>query len=262
MVTSMSEKSVGIVVKPPLKRSSRKALEYLDKTGCEALFLNLPQNMDTLVTKLQNGLDYRQFVTEIEKEQLLPPPTKAWIGDLEPILESLKPGFATYCYKDTAAYYQSSRRTVSIAQMVLRAAITHNVNVEEWARLLREEIEQSRQALDTETQVIREEALNYDKSICIAGFDGHEIQVALQRDLKTWLHYVDNPYHFTPLEILRRELGMGKISYDRIVELVSHHVDFVRNYILPLDAEEGYLKWLKNKARWLIKNNEKNQRHH
>lgn len=255
----MSQKSVGIVVKPPLRRSSRKTAEYLDKTDCEALFLNLPQNMDELVTALQNGLDYEQFLTEIEKRKLLPTPIRAWIGDLEPILESLRPDIATYCYKDTANFQESSRRAISFTQMVLRATITHSVDTEKWDRLLREEIERSRQALEIEAQAIRDEALNYDKSICIAGFDAHGIQETLRKDLETWLHYIDNPYHFTPLEILRRELAIGKISPARIAELVSHHIDFVRNYVLPSNIEEGYLKWMKNKARWLIKNYQKNR---
>ncbi|MDJ0270427.1 MAG: hypothetical protein NXY59_07780 [Aigarchaeota archaeon] len=255
------EKELGILVKPPLKKSSEKAARMLNR-DCEALFLNLPKSIDHLVAEIPVGLDYRELVEEARKRKLLPEPVEAWLKDSEPILRKLKElgdSILTYCYKDLTGFEMGVRTSHQIALLTIRDTLRGKIDVKRWLEELKRENEAAREAVKREVEMMESEASVYDKSICLAGVEGRFFHEELKTRFKTWLKYIDQPYFFTPLEILKRELETkGEVSYERAHQLIREHLKFIHDYVLTNELDDAYLKWVRKRFYWHPAVGEKN----
>ena len=247
------EKELGFLVKPPLPKSSKEAAKHIHG-DYEALFLNLPKTIDHLVAEIPYGLEYEQLVEEVRRKKLLPEPVEAWLKDSKPILQKLKEmgdKILTYCYKDPVSFEQGVRTSHNILLLTLRGRIRGKVEVEKWLEQLKWEIEETEKALEREGETMESEAEDYDKSICISGFEGKYLRKKLSEKFKTWIKYVDQPYAFTPLEILRRKLTtQGEVSEEEARELIEEHIRFIHDYVLTNELDEAYLKWAREKLYW------------
>ena len=254
------QKELGFIVKPPLPRSSKEAAKQLNEEY-EALFLNLPKTIDHLVAEIPYGLDYDQLVEEIRRKKLLPEPVEAWLKDSKPILQRLKEigdKILTYCYKDPRSFEHGVRTSHNIALLTIRGRIKNEIEVEKWLEQLRWEVEETRKALEREKQTMETEAQDYDKSICISGFEGKWLRNQLKEKFKTWIKYIDQPYLFTPLEILRRKLAtQGGVNEEEAKKLIREHIRFIHDYVLTNELDEAYVKWAKEKLYWHSKFKEK-----
>jgi len=246
------QSEIGFVVKPPLRKSGKAAAEILHQ-DCEALFLNLPKTIDHLVAEIPFGLDYGELVEETRRQKLLPEPVEAWLKDSEPILRKLKEigdKVLTYCYKDPASFAESVRTSHQIALMTVRDSLRGRIDVDEWIEELKKEAVLTRQAIKREAELMESEASAYEKNICLAGFEGKSLRNALKDRFKTWIKYVNQPYCFTPLDVLRREMSIKEVSSDRALYLIKEHLKFIHDYVLTNELDEAYMKWARRKLYW------------
>ena len=247
------QKEIGFIVRPPLPKSGREAAKHIQE-DYEALFLNLPKTIDHLVAEIPYGLDYEQLVEEIRRKKLLPEPVEAWLKDSKPILQRLKEigdKILTYCYKDPRSFEHGVRTSHSIALLTIRGRIKNEIEVDKWLEQLKVEMKETEKALEREKETMESEAENYDKSICISSFEGKWLRNQLKEKFKTWIKYIDQPYLFTPLEILRRKLAtQGEIEREEAEQLIKEHIRFIHDYVLTNELDEAYLKWAREKLYW------------
>jgi len=78
---------VGILVKPPSFRAAVEAVEKIRRLRPQALLLNLPDTISDLILQLALGMDFQEFIGEVERK--LPRPASAWLKGYEPILKEL-----------------------------------------------------------------------------------------------------------------------------------------------------------------------------
>jgi len=66
------------------------------------------------------------------------------------------------------------------------------------------------------------------------------------------IRYVEKPYHFTPLTILKRKMVRVDVGDEEIEKLVRFYVDYVRSYIYRFDnRDKAYYEWVYEKVPWL-----------
>ncbi|MEM2910742.1 MAG: hypothetical protein QXO01_06745 [Nitrososphaerota archaeon] len=245
-------KELGLIIKSPTVASSVEAATYLKSQKFESLFLNLPRSLDELVAEYVMGMRYEDLVEEVRKRKLLPEPVESWLREHEPLLKNLREEgveVCTFCYRDDKAFEVETKNAIETALLVLRDSITEKVSVDRWLKLL---ASQARTANLTrqEADYILDESSNYNKNICIASFEGRELKRYLEQEMETWVKCIGLPYHFTPLDILRREVLLGKASEERIRQLVKEHVKFIREMVVPKDLETAIFEWTKRRLYW------------
>ncbi len=244
--------TIDFLVRPPLETSGRKVLSALDRSS-EALFLPLPRSFDELVVELILGLGYEEFKEEVRRRKLLPEPVESWLRDNRPILERLRElgrRMVTYCYRDDEAFNEGCRTSIRIAMLVLRDSLRERPDVDEWLRELDRERRVREDALEKEANLLREEAVSYKKSTCVAGFEACRLRRILGEEFITRIHYLETPYHFTPLEVLRRMISIKKVSRDMAERLIREHLRFVREYVIPYGVDKSRRVWTVENLSW------------
>jgi len=243
---------IDFIVRPPLPTSGEKVLSALDRSS-EALFLPLPRSLDELVVEMVFGLGYDEFVEEVRRRGLLPEPVENWLRENKPILERIRwlgKRMVTYCYRDDIAFSEGCRSSLKMAILALRDSLRERPDVDEWLSELERESRMRAKAIEREAELLKEEASNYNKSTCVAGFEAGRLREKLGEEFSTKIHYVETPYHFTPLEILRREISMGKVSRERAEKLIRQHLRFIHEYVLPYGVDESHRSWTMDNLYW------------
>ena len=245
---------VEILVKPPSRRAAREALRRIVEEEPQAVLLNLPESIEDLVAELASGImDYERFFEEVGGR--LPEPPAAWLKGYEEILKSLskiRRRFDVYCYGDPAAFRVSAEHSLQLALLTLRSMITGRVDVREWLRVLGEGARLWEAASEREAEKAASISTNYDKSICISDYAPAHLRNRLKLEgVKLRVRYLGQPYHFTPIEILRRKLAKGAVDEKEAEELVREHIRFVREYLYRKPLPEAVENWSSRKLYWI-----------
>ncbi|MGQ9551378.1 MAG: hypothetical protein ACUVUE_03020 [Candidatus Bathycorpusculaceae bacterium] len=241
------------------------AANHLKRMDYDAVFLNFSRNLEEGVKALAEGAPYDYVIERLIGLKLIPEPVGSWEYSAEPILKAIrgilnkKPDVKIHCYRDPSFDSFSAKTAEKIAILTFRAASTGKINVEKWEALLKPFLETEAEALEEETDFIARKAESSEDCVCIAGFDGRYIKTRLiEKGHDVTLTYIHVPYHFTPLEILMREMrratALGAaLSHKRITQLLKNHVQFIREYVtMNNDYDEAYHRWLHEKAQWLM----------
>jgi len=247
--------TIEILVAPSLRISWIKMVAHLKKANYDRLFLNFPQNLEHLVTKLSQGrLAYEDFIDKVREEKLVPEPMGSWMYTAEPVLKSLKELkswkviLKIHCYKDVEHNQLSAKIAGDIAALTLQTSLTEKVNVEEWKGTVVEGMERKQEALRAEADFIHERASNY--SVCVSGFDEKSLKRRLIEDgEEVSLTNLEEFYYPTPLETLEERLMEGDLPDEEVRELVRDHVEYVRNYVLrSRNRDQAYYQWVYDKV--------------
>jgi len=245
--------SVGIIVKPPTKRGGEEAKRLLRRCEYEALFINLPRNMDTLLTDYMLEGDEEVFIQRLRKLEELPEPRGAHIIGMESLIRDL-PEIAgdrpVFCYGSPTGLRESTDLATKAALLTLHDSLTSSISIEKWRGILEEEAERSAKWIEEEADYIASEAEPYRSILCVSGFEGRFIKQTLEAS-RSWIRYTGTPYHFTPLEVLRRISMLREPSDEEIEILVKQHIEYVRSLVIPRGLEEGAEEWSKRRLYWL-----------
>lgn len=246
---------VEILVKPPSRRASEEALRELRRARAQAVLLNLPENINDLVQDLVLGaIEYDDFLEEVEKR--LPSPASAWIKGYEQILTS---GFKEekvpeiYCYGDVFSFKVEAEEAVKLTLLTLRGMITNRVDVEEWLRILRERSKLREISSRREAEKVADISLQYERAVCVSERTPTHIKSKLEEEgIKPRIHYLGQPHHFTPLEVLSRMLSSRrKVSREELEGLIKEHIEFIREYVYRKPMLEAIDEWSMRKLYWI-----------
>ncbi|KPV64916.1 MAG: hypothetical protein AOA65_0629 [Candidatus Bathyarchaeota archaeon BA1] len=254
-----------LVIPNHIKSAALRAAKYLEKIDYDAVFLNFSRDLEEGIRALAEGAPYNFIIERLKKLRLVPEPFGAWGYSAEPILLALRgilnkrPDIKIHCYRDSSFDLLSVKMAERIALLTFRVCSTGKINAEEWESLLKSFLEPEAEALKEETDFIARKAESSEDGICVAGFNGRYIRTRLMEEgYNTSLAYLYIPYHFTPIEVLLREMRRATVrgnspSYNRITQLVQHHVQFIREYVtINEDYDEAYSRWVCEKAPWLM----------
>jgi hypothetical protein len=125
----------------------------------------------------------------------------------------------------------------------------NKIDKEKWLKQLFEEIKFDNELNKKTLNIIENEAIKFNKSICISDFNGCFLEEKLSEKFEVELIYSIIPYFFTPLAILKRKLILKeKLNDYEIEKLIFQQIDYIKNYVLLSDnIDEAYYKWVSEK---------------
>jgi len=249
MIMHLDMPRIDLLIVPSLRASAAKAAEVLTSLNYRALFLNLPSNLQYLISEYALGnISLQEMLYKIESMRLIPEPVGSWLYLNEPLIEALKKlkkSVKVYCYRDVDYHHMLTEASVKIASLALRVSVTNRVNVEEWIRILKgccrpEILEREAEFISFKTE---------DKSLCITSLSGFSIAKKLRKlGHRVKVRCVERLYCFKPIEILEAMLEKGKVSYEAAEGLIREHVEFIKDHVLTSkDPDEAYYSWLHEK---------------
>ena len=249
-----------LVLSPNLKTSSMKASRFLEEASLrfDTLLLNLPMEMEEEVAELVSGsISADEFVDEARQHRMIPEPVDSWEYSAKPILEALPriierfPYLSTHCYGSSKHEFASIKLAVKVAKLTLRTILTERVEVEEWRETLLHSLEVNREARESEVEAILERVGR--SSVCVSDMGGRGLRKSLQRHgIPVKIHYVERPYHFTPLMVLENLIAKRFVMDEEIERLVGSHLEYIRSYVYRFDnRDRAYYEWVYDKVPWL-----------
>lgn len=250
------EPAITLVTVPRLRKSHAKLAKELERLPCDSIFLNFSRSLEEYVRNLAEGLPYDYVLAEIKKSKLVQEPFGGWEYYAEPVLKNLKhlrrmkPELAFHCYESPSYDYISAKNAEKTALMTLRTAATGKVDVSAWRSHLEEEIMLRGEAVEEEAEFIASLALRYEKPACVTGLPGRGLRDRLaERNVEVKQRYLDLPYFYTPLEMLKNELAQSRAPDEKVVQLVREHVDYVRRHVVSSKSlDEAYQQWIGSKT--------------
>ena len=252
--------SLYLILSPNLKTSSMKVSNLLREIGFgfETLLLNLPWEMEGIVTDLASELvSYDEFIIEAIRRRLIPEPIGSWEYAFKPVLDALHPlsrkypDLRTRCYGRSEHEFALMGAAVRMTSLTLRTMVTGEVVIDRWRGVLIHSLDVDREAREAEVGAIEEKMR--ECAICVSDMGGRWLKRPLKNagiDVK--IHYVEKPYHFTPLMILKRKIARGSVNDEEIETLIRRHVEYVKGYIYRFDnRDRAYYEWAYDKVPWL-----------
>jgi len=241
---------------PKIRKSFMKAASYLGETKCNAILIPVPRTLQRFIEEYVLGAPYELFAEKLRRSKLILEPLAPWTRIVEPLLRSLremkhKPKrLDIFCYGDPICEEKSAETAVKISTLTFNVASTGKIDLEAWRELLESELLVEAEAFERETSFTVDVVKGYSDTVFVSGVKGGPILKRLRSaGYDAQLEYIDLPHYFTPLQILRNEIGLesrGKLlTEDRMKELIRGHVGYVREYILKSsDLDEAYLRWI------------------
>lgn len=140
---------------------------------------------------------------------------------------------------------------VRMTSLTLRTIVTGEVKINKWRDILIHSLDVERGIREAEVVAIQEKMK--ECAICVSDMGGRWLKRPLKNagiDVK--IHYIEKPYHFTPLMILKRKIARGSVNDEEIETLIRRHVEYVRGYIYRFDnRDRAYYEWAYDKVPWL-----------
>jgi len=233
-----------------------KAASRLQQTRYNAILIPIPRTLQTFIEEYVLGAPYELFIEKLRRSKLISEPLAPWTRMIEPLLRALREikhkhqQSNVFCYSDQAYEEKSAQTAAKISMLTLNFASTGKTDLNAWRKPLESELLMEAETFERETSFTLDVIKDYPDTICVSGVKGGSIFKQLRSaGHDAQLEYIDLPYYFTPLQILRNEIGLesrGKVlTEDRMEELIREHVGYVREYILKSsDLDEAYLRWI------------------
>ncbi|MEM0079696.1 MAG: hypothetical protein QXK95_00910 [Nitrososphaerota archaeon] len=243
---------VGILVKPPTLRAARECLENICRLRAQSILFNLPDCIEESLVSLSRGeISYDQFLKVLEEK--LPYPSSAWIKEYEPIIKELcnvSRDIDIYCYMDSQTLKEHVETSMDIALLTLKSIVSEKIDIDSWLHILKKMV--TREEYLRSFRKILRVCNSYDRVLCVSGFEGKYLKKKLsEEDVYSWVKYLGQPYHFTPLEILKKILLRREVSKDIVEKLVREHIKFIREYVYYMPYIEAVERWVEEKLYWI-----------
>jgi len=247
---------VSVLAVPKLRKSFMKAASRLQQKKYNAILIPIPRTSQTFIEEYVLGAPYELFVKKLRRSKLISEPLAPWTRIIEPLLHALREmkhkhrQLDIFCYGDQAYEEKSVRTAVKISMLTFNLASTGKIDLNAWREVLESELLMQAEAFEMEASFAVDVAKDYPDTVCVSGVKGGPIFKRLRSaGHDAQLEYIDLPYYFTPLQILKNEIGLENrgrlLTEDRMEELIREHVGYVREYILKSsDLDEAYLRWI------------------
>jgi len=161
------------------------------------------------------------------------------------------PDLRTCCYGRSESEFASMSAAVRVMSFTLRTMVTGDVELDEWRDVLVRSLDVDREVREAEVGAIGESVK--DSSICVSDLGGRGFKRRLKSaGLRVMVHYVEKPFIFTPLMMLKRKMARGSVGDEDVEALIRRHVEYVRSYIYRFDnRDRAYFEWAYDKVPWL-----------
>jgi len=232
-----------------------KAAGCIQQTRSNAILIPIPTALQRFLEEYVSGLPYESFVEQLRCSKLIAEPLQPWTHTFEPLLRALREMkhkhqlLDIFCYGDQVYEEKSAETAVKISMLTFNSASTGKIDLDAWRKLLESELLMEAEAFERETSFAADVIEDYEDTVYVSGVKGGSIFKRLRSSGQdAQLEYIDLPYYFTPLQILRNEIGLESkrkvLTEDRMEELIREHLGYVREYILKSsDLDEAYLRW-------------------
>jgi len=242
---------IDVLIVPGLRSSAAKAARILADFGYDVIFLNLPMNLQPLISDYTSGsISLRELISKVEKLRLIPESITSWLYLNEPLLKILgridKP-IRAHCYVDADYYHMLIEASVRIARLTFKVNVTDRIDVDEWIGVLKKHIRP--EAAEQEAEFISLKAGG--DSICITGLSGWRIAKILREfGHEVKVRSAERQYLFKPLEILEALMESGNLTRKVAEELIREHARFIRDYVLTSQSlDKAYYSWINTRNR-------------
>lgn len=247
----MEPRELSILATPHLRRGYEAASRLLKEKPADLILLPFPKRMEEPLSELADGAPYEYFLKEVERRGLAFSSIEAFDHFYGPLLAGIrgikwrKPKVELACYKDEAGELKRFKLAAKLSALAFKAFSTGKVNLKDWIDAIEEGLKGDGEVLWREAEEIRLRAIESEKSLCVASFEGKYYFKALKGEVAVSLTYVIKPYFFTPMEALKKILSLRRgFNEKRCIELVNHHLNYIRRYVLlSRDLDEAYEKW-------------------
>jgi len=130
--------------------------------------------------------------------------------------------------------------------------VTGKIEVDRWLRIIKDSIAYSRAAVEKEAEKIADLSKSYERSLCLSDFTAKRIKKKLEEQgVDFWIRYLGQPYHFTPLEILKRIMAKREITRQEAEALIKEHIRFIQEYVYRKPFPQAVDEWSRRKLYWI-----------
>ena len=236
------------------REGAKKVASWLTKKSYESLFLDLPKELEKFLSVHIEG---EAFVEDLWRSYsyltgFQEPFINAMRYTVDPILDALAQfrsrlhELKVYCYQDLEYYMEARKLSERLLILETKSKMSSRIGVEEWRRLLRDEVEGETSGFVKSVENIAEEAIAHPKSV-----------VLYQGTVKPFKNYMESEgftvetiylqhYWRSPLEALRviaRTQGVDHIPDDVIARCVQHHLRYIDYVLSSEDIDAAHEKW-------------------
>lgn len=250
----MEKSKIKIIIVPNLRKAYSNASKILENSIFECLFLNFPKIVEKLLLLLLNeSIEYEEFILKIKDLNIPHISSKSWLHLYEPLIKTIyslkQRNFKIFCYINDEDYFKSINYSIDSIALLLRTSLMNKIDKEEWFKQLFKEINFDYELNEKVLNIIENEAIKYNSSICISDFNGCFLEEKLSEKFEVELIYSIMPYIFTPLAILKRKIILKEeINNEEFEKLIFQQIDYIKNYVLLSDTlDEAYFKWVSKK---------------
>ncbi|MEM1966602.1 MAG: hypothetical protein QXO86_01845 [Nitrososphaerota archaeon] len=248
--------AIDILAKPQTLRAALEASTILGKDDYDAIFLNLPKSLQSMVDELVEGKDLKsllnEVVTSFASGRYYFPVFMRGNEFFLSLMPRVARGRDVICYLSDLS--EAEKKILDELQtLLLRDTLRRTVNVADWLRLINEmKLASEARALEEARFLVQKTSL-HDVSVVVCN---PENAVSLKKNLSpyaaTRLIYSGLPYSFPPLQTLLRTQTRRQTSEKEALRHIQEHLKFIHDYITPLGLEEGLESWARHELYWLL----------
>ncbi len=229
-----------------LESSNRKAVNFLERKGCDNLFLDFPRDQEIHIRSIALGIPPKEVVQQLRDCGLIKDPedTQKYraAAPIFDYLSCMSPETGIYCFRDPLYYYLSRKMMGEILVLTYKTKL-RGIRVDEWINVFEDEIMLRMRGVEREANIIADRAVG--ESICL-GASKEFIPFLEGKGFTVELIELDRSY--SPLDVLRIKLTRSTLQGEEpprkmVARLVGYHLKFTDLIIDSLNFEKGYQSW-------------------
>jgi hypothetical protein len=224
------------------------------------LFLYLPVELeDVLMDFICCNKSYEELIDEALEKCIMPEPLGSWEYNLKPILEYLPKLYSNFqgvrilCYGSSENEFASMNVSSKLTRLTLRTSLTGTIDADEWRSTVIDSLIIDKDARESEFRNLASKAEG--DAICLSDMGGSRLKGPLRDNgFEVLIRYVEKPYHYNPLMILKRKMAIEPIGDNEIKRLVRCHLDYIKKYIYRFEnRDRAHYEWVWDNFLWMRK---------
>ena len=237
------------------RKGSERVASWLAREGYDSLFLDLPRDMENfLKTHMDGELSFEGLwrsyghLTGFQK-----PFINALRYTIDPIVNALTrlrhrmPDLWIYCYQDLEHHMEAARLSERLLLLETKGRVSGRISVEEWRKLLRDEVECETSGFVKSVENIAEEAIDHSRNVVLYRGMVKPLKSYMEaKEFKVEALYLQH-YWRSPLEVLRTiawTQGVDNVSDDEIRRCVRYHLRYLDYVLSSEDIDGAHEKWI------------------
>jgi hypothetical protein len=251
--------NVTILYVPGHERITEKAIEKIEDSSFDAVFVGLPEDLETTVEDYIDGgipeetvwKEY-EIVTGLHKRFAEPVRCR-----IQPLLRHLtrrklvEPETRVFCYQDLSSHVETGRAAERVLLLLVAERVRRQVQVEEWRNALLEELESTKTSWERSLENLVEKAVRQDRNIVMhTGLISPLRDRLVDQDLSVTLLSCGE-YWRSPIEVLRILLwlkGSDGVSDEEIQHCVQEQMRYLDFVLSSESLDIAHERWASRRA--------------